>query len=94
MFVGIGGRSSKTRVTVFIVLDWKDKSLDLLFQIFNSFPTMSIRPDPFLTMCFRFFFVPPRALKKRRLLAAHRGLPQVGSKMVQLAIADIVKIVQ
>ena len=41
-----------------------------------------------------FFFVPPRALKERRLLAAHRRVPQVGSKMVQLAIADIVKIVQ
>ena len=79
---------------MFIVLDWKDKSLDLLFEIFNSFPTMSIRPDPFLTMCFRFFFVPPRARKKRRLLAAHRGLPQVGSKMVALGEADIVKTVQ
>ena len=42
----------------------------------------------------RIFLVPPRALKKRRLLAAHRGLPQVGSKMVALREADIVKTVQ
>ena len=41
---------------MFIVLDWKDFSLDLLFQIFNSFPTMSCRPDPFFQQCAADFF--------------------------------------
>ena len=65
------------------------------FAHFLTFPNIQyFKMGSVLLALADFFFVPPRALKERRLLAAHRGLPQVGSKMVALGEADIVKTVQ
>ena len=65
------------------------------FAHFLTFPNIQyFKMGSVLLALADFFFVPPRARKKRRLLAAHRGLSQVGSKMVALGEADIVKTVQ